>query len=83
MTAPLAISPADALALTMVLLLGFSLGMILTILVVMARHAGRKPDLTAEFEESEPDDRESPTRAGDGPEEPGEEWERAADWWKK
>ena len=72
---------ADGLAITMVLLLGFSLGMILTILVVMARNSGRKSDLDAPPGPSPPPG-DSPTKANrnGGSKQP---WEREADWWKK
>ncbi|NNC90648.1 MAG: hypothetical protein HKN82_19495 [Akkermansiaceae bacterium] len=77
----LAIAQGDAVALTMMALLGFALGMILTILIVMARHAGRKPDVTGELEGDE-DDATPRTRAGEPPAEPRDEWEREPDWWK-
>ena len=78
----LAIAQGDAVALTMVALLGFALGMILTILVVMARHAGRKPDPAEEFDEAE-EDALPRVNPGDPPAEKREAWEREANWWKE
>jgi hypothetical protein len=80
------LSPADGMALTMVGILGFALGMILTILIVMARNAGRKPDIEEglfDDEEEAPTDRDK-KRAGSpqDDEPPRKEWEKDGDWWK-
>ena len=68
---------SDGLALTMLFLIAFSLGMILTILLVMARNAGKKPELHIEKEE------ENPPLAKTGNSEQPQDWEREADWWKE
>lgn len=69
---------SDGLAIAMVLLLGFALGMILTILIVMARHSGRKPDLELEDDEERPD-AVTPIAGKDSPR---DSWEKDPDWWR-
>jgi hypothetical protein len=71
---------SDGLAIVMVLLVGFALGMILTLLVVMARNSGKKPDVLTDDEESanEPPKPE-PRPPGNTK---GSPWERDGDWWK-
>lgn len=81
-----ALSPADGMALTMVALLAFSLGMILTILWVMARNAGRQPDIEDGLIEKEDDEasppEKKPTGESDEDPTPSQPWEKDGDWWK-
>ena len=79
------LSPADGMALTMVALLAFSLGMILTLLWVMARNAGRKPDIEDGLIEEEEDPappRKRPTGHDEEEKAPSQPWEKDGDWWK-
>jgi citrate synthase len=69
----------DGLALAMVLLLGFALGMILTILFVMARHSGHRSDHAPEEVEEKPAPRPKARRETGDTRRP---WERDADWWR-
>ena len=69
----------DGLAITMVLLIGFSLGMILTILIVMARNSGKNPDVLPEDD----DEKRPPQPQSHRPKkEESPSWERDGDWWK-
>ena len=72
----------------MVALLSFALGMIVTILFVMARSNSRRPDIESDFfeEEEETSYQENTEAAGEHPanEPPKKElWEKDPDWWKK
>lgn len=77
MNLTLAMAPADAHALTMVAILAFALGSLVTMFLVMARN-GRKneeldlPDLAEEEEKPHPE------KSGPAP----ASWEKDADWWK-
>lgn len=77
-----AMSPADAYGLSMVAILAFVLGSLLTMFLVMARNGQRNADLDLpEFpEEDEPNEKPTAPRAKD--ERPSQEWEKDADWWK-
>ncbi len=85
---PLALSAQDLLALSMVALLSFALGMIITILFVMARSGAKTPDLETDFFEEKEESsfkKENTEAAGDQPAEapPKDLWEKDPDWWKK
>jgi hypothetical protein len=89
MTEPalLALSAGDILPFCMVALLSFALGMISTILFVMARSGSSHPNsetdlLEKDHSSSDKDDMET---AGDHPNEapPRESWERNPNWWKR
>lgn len=89
MTEPalLALSAGDILPFCMVALLSFALGMISTILFVMARSGSSHPNsetdlLEKDHSSSGKDDMET---AGDHPNEapPRESWERNPNWWKE
>ncbi|MEM9081261.1 MAG: hypothetical protein AAGC74_11285 [Verrucomicrobiota bacterium] len=79
-------NPADAHALTMLLILAFSLGSILTMFILMFRNAEKKQDLP-EFPEIDQDgnlkdeEEKAPTAESDDPS--LQNWERDADWWRK
>ena len=84
-----AFTAGDVLPLCLVALLSFALGMIATILFVMAR-SGPSPhgSETAYFEDEEEEEDSangSLEAAGDQPSEapPKEIWEKDPDWWKK
>ena len=81
----IALAPGDMLAISMTALLSFALGMIATILFVMARSGASVRDTDNELleeENQEPDDR-TPEAAGELPESPpAEDWEKDSDWWK-
>lgn len=80
---PIALTAADTLAFAMVALLGFALGMIVTILFVMARTGSSRPDLGGDIFEEEEETSHN-VEAGDQPKEVArEEWEQDPDWWKK
>ncbi|MBK1835259.1 hypothetical protein [Roseibacillus ishigakijimensis] len=78
----LAIAPADAQALTLVAILAFALGSLVTLFVVMARNGRRNealdlpefPDLENESPPALSSRKSPPPRA---------DWERESDWWKK
>ena len=76
---PSLVQASDGVALTMLVLIAFSLGIILTILVVMARDAGKKPDLNLPEENPPP---KHPAKKGPDGDTP-QDWEREADWWKQ
>ena len=88
-----AFTAGDVLPLCLVALLSFALGMIATILFVMARSGpGPHGSETAYFEDEEEEEEEeedsangSLEAAGDQPSEapPKEIWEKDPDWWKK
>lgn len=80
------LAPSDALAMAMVALLSFALGMIVTILFVMARSGSSGPEVDSDLFLDDDDEDESShnVEAGEQPREsPREEWEQDADWWKK
>ncbi len=83
----LALSTQDMLTLSMVALLGFALGMIVTILFMMARREPKTSDIETDFsqEVEESTFQENPEAAGDQPAEapPRELWEKDPDWWRK
>ncbi len=83
----LALSPGDMLPFSMVALLSFALGMIVTILFVMARSGSRTQALEPESLEEEKDEslNDNMEAAGNHQAEapPQEIWERDPDWWKK
>ena len=83
----LALSAGDMLPLSMVALLSFALGMIITILFVMARSESRDRDLEPDFPEEEKDDSCNGNMEAAGnhqAEAPSREiWEQDPDWWKK
>jgi hypothetical protein len=83
-TPQLAITASDGMALTMVALLAFAFGIVLTILFTLARNAGCKH----EIEEHEVHDDQRPPLPREishhsPPPETKENWEQDADWWKK
>jgi len=79
----------DGLVLTMVALLSFSLGMVLTLLVIIARSGHRRVErdnclLDARHDwgpsgEPPQENAEVGEQSGD----PGAPWERDPDWWRK
>ena len=83
----LALSAEDMLPLSMVALLSFALGMIVTILFVMARSESRSRDLEPEFLEEEKDESlgDNMEAAGSHHAEtpPPDAWEQDPDWWKR
>lgn len=75
------ITPADAQALTMVAILAFTLGSLITMFLVMARNGKRNAALDLpEFPEEEKEKKPTTPRGQDN--EPSADWERDADWWK-
>lgn len=84
MNSLLNISPADAHALTMVAILSFALGSLITMFLVMARNGKRNAELDLpDFpEEAEEKDEQKPTTPGNNSQTPLEDWEKDADWWK-
>ena len=79
----LALAPADALAFCMVALLSFALGIIVTILVVMARSESNSPEVDTDlFQEDEEESPQLETRGDQPAETPRELWEQDPDWWK-
>ena len=82
MTSLLALAPADAHALTMLVILAFALGSLVTMFLVMV-HNGKKNeelDLPEFPEEEEPS--QKPTTPGRKKKEPLADWEKDSDWWK-
>ncbi len=82
----LAIAPADAHALTMVGILAFALGILLTLFYCIYRESKRNqelnlPDLEDFLAEDKPSRPTKPSSTHSKP--PPEDWERDADWWKK
>lgn len=86
MTSLLAIAPADAHALTMVAILAFALGSLVTMFWVMARNGQRNAELDLpEFPEEKHPSREpkpNPASPRSKREETAQDWEKNADWWK-
>ena len=80
----LALSASDGMALTMVALLAFAFGIVLTIIVTISRNTGRKHEI--EEHEVHPD-RRPPLPKDISHRSPAsktkEDWERDADWWKQ
>lgn len=80
----LALSASDGMALTMVALLAFAFGIVLTIVFTIARNAGRQHEIEEHdipTEQLPPLPKEISHRSP--PPETKEHWERDADWWKK
>ncbi len=81
----IAIAPADAHALTMVGILAFALGSLVTMFIVMA-HNGRKneeldlPEFPKELDSSPSP--KKPTTPRSQPDETKTDWQKDADWWK-
>ena len=81
---PLAMSPADAHALTMVAILAFALGSLATMFLVMAQNGKRNAELDLpELSEEEPPATKRAPASKDQNNQPSADWERDADWWKK
>ena len=83
----LALAAEDILPLSMVALLSFSLGMIVTILFVMARGSSSRPDLENDFFEDEEEasyQEDNPEATDEHPAEAPKKdlWEKDPDWWK-
>ena len=79
-----ALTASDGMALTMVALLAFAFGIVLTILVSIVRNTGRKHEI--EDHEVHPDRRPPLPKEishRSPPAEKKEDWERDSDWWKK
>lgn len=83
-TPPPALTASDGMALTMVALLAFAFGIVLTILVSILRNAGRKHEIE-EHEVHEDRRPPLPTQINhrSPPVKPKEDWERDSDWWKQ
>ena len=83
MTHLIAIAPADAHALTMVAILAFALGSLLTMFLVMARNGQRNSELDLpEFPEEKPEPKKKPTAPRAKDETRSQDWEKDGDWWK-
>ncbi|WP_411847335.1 hypothetical protein AAFN60_08205 [Roseibacillus persicicus] len=82
MTSLIAITPADAHALTMVAILAFALGSLVTMFLIMARNGRRnaEQDLPEFPEEKEPKKPSSARKEKSA--KLVAEWERDGDWWK-
>lgn len=65
-------SAEDLLATSMLIMLGLAFATLLTILVSLARNAGKKDELEDLIDELEEDEDETSGR-----------WEKDPDWWKK
>ena len=80
---PFALSASDGMALTMVALLAFAFGIVLTIIVTVARNNGRRHELE-EHEVHEDHRPPLPKEIGhhSPPADTKEDWERDSDWWK-
>lgn len=78
-----ALTASDGMALTMVALLAFAFGIVLTILFTILRNAGRKHEIEEhEVHEDQrpPLPKEIKHRSPSAEEK--EDWERDSDWWK-
>ena len=79
------LTPADALALTMVAVLAFALGSIATLFLIMGRH-GKRNEGRLELPEQEESDEKKPKSKPLAPQSengvPLDDWEKEADWWK-
>tara|TARA_B100000674_G_C37846382_1_gene917821 strand:+ start:120 stop:389 length:270 start_codon:yes stop_codon:yes gene_type:complete len=79
------LAPGDMLAISMTALLSFALGMIATILFVMARSGSSTGNIESDLlEEDEQEAIDQPHEtAGELPESPrNEAWEKDSNWWK-
>ena len=75
-------SAEDTLAVCMLVVLLIAACTVTTILFSMMRNAGRKDDLAELLEDEEPG--QQPKGKPAGPDkEPGQPWEKDADWWRK
>ena len=79
---PLAFTASDTLALAMVAVLSFALGMIVTILFTMVRTGSSTPEVDSDLFEEEEEESSPNVQAGDPPPPPKEPWEQDPDWWK-
>ncbi|MBQ97271.1 MAG: hypothetical protein CMP30_04640 [Roseibacillus sp.] len=80
-----ALLPGDMLAICMTALVSFALGMIATILFVMARSGGSPSNLEddlLENEDPETSDRPHETARDLSEPPPPETWEKDSNWWK-
>lgn len=79
-----ALTASDGMALTMVALLAFAFGIVLTILFSILRNSGRKHEID---EHEVRGDRRPPLPKEishrSPPPETKEDWERDSDWWKQ
>jgi len=77
-------SPADIHALSMVAILGFALGSILTLFLIMARNAKKSRDLPEipELEDPQASQKALGT-SQNGEQAAAQPWEKESDWWKK
>ena len=79
----LALTPADAHAITMSIVLAFSLGILITMFALMARNGKRHKELDLpEFPEelTKPKAAQKPKKEASDPKPAA--WERDPDWWK-
>lgn len=75
-------TPADAHALTMVAILAFALGSLVTLFFVMNHNGKKNAELNLpEFPEEEKNSKK-PTTPGRKKEDPPADWEKDSDWWK-
>ncbi len=74
-------SSEDALAVSMLVILGIAGTTLLTILYSLVKNAGKKDELEELLAENEPafEDLEEPAKGKDKPRQP---WEKDGDWWK-
>ena len=76
----LALTASDTLAVSLIALLSFALGVILTILIVMARTGKEPPPIE---EDLFADEEEQNVEVGEQPADSREPWEQDPDWWRK
>ncbi len=79
---PQNMSAEDTLAVCMLVVLLIAAGTVTTILFSMMRNAGKKDELAGLLENEEPGQEPEGEPAGPD-EEPGQPWEKDADWWRK
>lgn len=81
----LAIAPADAHAITMVVIFSFALGSLVTMFLIMIHNGKRNQDamdlLTPDEEETADEKPAKPARTTQ--ERQRDDWEKDEDWWKK
>jgi len=73
-------SAPDALAASLLIILAIAFGVVLSILVCLAKNAGKKDELAELLEDR---DKAKPSASPNKIDKKGEgDWEKDADWWK-
>ncbi len=76
-------SPEDTLAVSMLVILAFAAGALMTILISMIRNAGKRDELEELMREEDDEEPTGETTSAKGSKDKDrKDWEKDGDWWK-